>query len=42
MVWGGIDTWKEEMYERTGTLWVPITMHALFNTASTVVFLNFM
>ena len=20
MVWGGIDTWKEEMYERTGTL----------------------
>jgi esterase FrsA len=20
MIWGGIDTWKEEMYERTGTL----------------------
>jgi membrane protease YdiL (CAAX protease family) len=29
-------------YERTGTLWVPIVMHAVFNTSSTVVFLNFM
>lgn len=26
-------------YERTGNLWVPITLHAAFNTASTVLFL---
>jgi membrane protease YdiL (CAAX protease family) len=25
-------------YERTGNLWVPITMHAVFNAASTVVY----
>jgi len=28
------------VYERTGNLWVPILIHAAFNTASTVVFLN--
>ncbi|MEO6437070.1 MAG: CPBP family intramembrane glutamic endopeptidase [Tepidisphaeraceae bacterium] len=28
-------------YERTGNLWVPIVMHALFNTGSTIVFLYF-
>jgi hypothetical protein len=28
-------------YERTGSLWVPIIMHAMFNTSSTLVFLNF-
>lgn len=27
-------------YERTGNLWVAITMHALFNTTSTVLFLT--
>jgi membrane protease YdiL (CAAX protease family) len=26
-------------YERTGNLWVPITLHAAFNTASTILFL---
>jgi len=26
-------------YERTGNLWVSITMHAMFNTISTVLFL---
>jgi membrane protease YdiL (CAAX protease family) len=26
-------------YERTGNLWVSITMHAMFNTASTALFL---
>jgi len=26
-------------YERTGSLWVPIIMHAMFNTSSTVMFL---
>jgi len=26
-------------YERTGNLWVPITIHAAFNTASTALFL---
>ncbi|HEY8749510.1 MAG TPA: CPBP family intramembrane glutamic endopeptidase [Tepidisphaeraceae bacterium] len=26
-------------YERTGNLWVPITMHAMFNTVSTLLFL---
>jgi membrane protease YdiL (CAAX protease family) len=29
-------------YERTGNLWVPIVLHASFNTLSTVVFLNWM
>jgi membrane protease YdiL (CAAX protease family) len=29
-------------YERTGSLWVPITMHAMFNISSTFLFLNFM
>lgn len=29
-------------YERTGNLWVPITIHAAFNTISTVVFLTTM
>ena len=29
-------------YERTGNLWTTVTMHAIFNLASTVVFLNFM
>jgi membrane protease YdiL (CAAX protease family) len=29
-------------YERTGNLWAPITIHAAFNTLSTVVFLNVM
>jgi membrane protease YdiL (CAAX protease family) len=29
-------------YERTGNLWVPILIHALFNTFSTITFLNFM
>jgi membrane protease YdiL (CAAX protease family) len=29
-------------YERTGNLWVPIVMHALFNTSSTIVFLYVM
>ncbi|MEA2733692.1 MAG: hypothetical protein QOE14_143, partial [Humisphaera sp.] len=28
-------------YERTGSLWVPIVMHALFNISSTFLFLNF-
>jgi membrane protease YdiL (CAAX protease family) len=28
-------------YERTGSLWVPIIMHAMFNTSSTVMFLLF-
>lgn len=28
-------------YERTGSLWVPIVMHAMFNISSTVQFLNF-
>ena len=28
-------------YEKTGTLWVAITVHAVFNTVSTVVYLNF-
>jgi membrane protease YdiL (CAAX protease family) len=27
-------------YERTGNLWVPILIHAAFNTSSTLVFLN--
>jgi membrane protease YdiL (CAAX protease family) len=27
-------------YERTGNLWVPIVIHAIFNTVSTVEFLN--
>ncbi len=27
-------------YERTGNLWVPITMHALFNATSTVLYLT--
>lgn len=27
-------------YERTGNLWVNITMHALFNASSTLIFLN--
>ena len=26
-------------YERTGNLWVPILIHAAFNTSSTLVFL---
>ena len=29
-------------YERTGSLWVPIVMHAMFNTSSTLMFLLFM
>ena len=29
-------------YERTGNLWVPIVLHAAFNTASTALFLNTM
>jgi hypothetical protein len=29
-------------YERTGSLWVPIVMHAMFNISSTFLFLNFM
>ena len=29
-------------YERTGSLWVPILMHAMFNTTSTLMFLLFM
>jgi membrane protease YdiL (CAAX protease family) len=29
-------------YERTGNLWVTITMHAIFNTCNTLIFLNFM
>jgi hypothetical protein len=29
-------------YERTGSLWVPIIMHAMFNTSSTVMFLLLM
>jgi len=29
-------------YERTGKLWVPIVMHAMFNTSSTLVFLLYM
>lgn len=29
-------------YERTGNLWVSITMHAIFNSVSTVVFLGFL
>ncbi len=29
-------------YERTGNLWVTITMHAVFNTFNTLFFLNFM
>jgi membrane protease YdiL (CAAX protease family) len=28
------------VYERTGNLWAPILVHAIFNTISTVVFLN--
>jgi membrane protease YdiL (CAAX protease family) len=28
-------------YERTGNLWVPITIHALFNTISTIEYLYF-
>jgi membrane protease YdiL (CAAX protease family) len=27
-------------YERTGNLWVPIVVHALFNTSSTLIYLN--
>jgi membrane protease YdiL (CAAX protease family) len=30
------------VYERTGSLWVPIVMHAMFNISSTVLFLNVM
>jgi membrane protease YdiL (CAAX protease family) len=29
-------------YERTGNLWTSITMHAIFNISSTVIFLKFM
>jgi membrane protease YdiL (CAAX protease family) len=29
-------------YERTGSIWVPIVMHAMFNISSTFLFLNFM
>jgi membrane protease YdiL (CAAX protease family) len=27
-------------YERTGNLWVPVTIHAVFNTISTAIFLS--
>ena len=29
------------VYERTGNLWAPVVVHALFNGVSTVIFLNF-
>jgi membrane protease YdiL (CAAX protease family) len=29
-------------YERTGNLWAPITMHAVFNTTSTILYFTFM